>query len=217
MRVSSVLVTLLFSYCLSLPCRCGPRQQDYTWTLSGELDGTADSNFIYVAVTSDSTLMAATVEVHYDTTLLEFIPYPPDEGANYLTGRVTVSSVAPTVGDNGESCQGCSVRLGSEYSCRQRQRAQVQFQGKAECSRRYANPDNPDEQKCQKYADHPAVRDPGQCLGQPRRPQDFRLGYEGPGRGRYKRDGGLYFSDQRQVGGGYGAGPGIRSRHAGDS
>ncbi len=75
-------------------------EQDYTWTISGELEGDADTNLVYVGVTSDSLLKAATVEVHYDTTLLEFVPY--DNAADYLTGRTTVFAQAPTVGQSGD-------------------------------------------------------------------------------------------------------------------
>lgn len=71
-------------------------EQDYTWTISGELKGDADTNLVYLGVTSDSLLRAATVEVHYDTTLLEFVPY--DNAADYLTGRTTVFAQAPMPG-----------------------------------------------------------------------------------------------------------------------
>ncbi len=73
-------------------------EQDYTWTISGELKGDADTNLIYVGVTSDSLLAAATVEVHYDTTLLEFVPY--DNPADYLTGRTTVFTQAPITSES---------------------------------------------------------------------------------------------------------------------
>ncbi len=68
-------------------------EQDYTWTISGELKGDADTNMVYVGVTSDSLLTAATVEVHFDTTLLEFVPY--EEPSNYLEGRTTVFTTKP--------------------------------------------------------------------------------------------------------------------------
>jgi hypothetical protein len=71
-------------------------EQDYTWTISGELKGDADTNLVYVGVTSDSLLSAATVEVHYDTTLLEFVPY--ESSLDYLTGRTAVFTQAPIIG-----------------------------------------------------------------------------------------------------------------------
>ncbi|MBW7997552.1 MAG: hypothetical protein FVQ81_13440 [Candidatus Glassbacteria bacterium] len=70
-------------------------ESDYTWTISGSLDGEADTNRIFVAVTSDSLLGAATLEIHYDTTKLEFVPY--DDAADYLTGRVAVFTNPPTI------------------------------------------------------------------------------------------------------------------------
>ncbi len=76
-------------------------EQDYTWTISGELKGDADTNLIYVGVTSDSLLTAATVEVHYDTTLLEFVPY--GNPADYLTGRTTVFTQAPITSPDSNS------------------------------------------------------------------------------------------------------------------
>jgi hypothetical protein len=75
-------------------------EQDYTWGISGALSGLEETNEILVSVTSDSLLTAATVEVHYDTTLLEFVPY--EDPADYLAGRVTVFEQTPILDDTGE-------------------------------------------------------------------------------------------------------------------
>jgi hypothetical protein len=98
MRFSGVLASLMLSV---LVCAASllAQEANYTWSMSGELSGTADSNIVYVAVTSDAALTAATVEVHFDTTKLEFVPYT--DGLNYLTGRTTVFEQAPVVNNNG--------------------------------------------------------------------------------------------------------------------
>lgn len=93
MRICTGMMAVLLAALMSAAPARAAVESNYVWTISGSLSGEADSNEILVGVTSDSGLPAATLELYYDTTLVEHIKYEAD--TTYLTGRVTGMSAIP--------------------------------------------------------------------------------------------------------------------------
>lgn len=68
--------------------------EDHTWSLNGTLTSGSAANEIYIAVNNDTAFSAASIEVHYDTTLIE-INEPLEEKAQ-LIGRASDLTLLPS-------------------------------------------------------------------------------------------------------------------------
>jgi hypothetical protein len=68
-------------------------EEDHTWSLSGTLKA-GETDEVSIAVTNQTTITAATLEVHYDSTLLEFQSY--GDTVSYAIGRAAGWTVIPS-------------------------------------------------------------------------------------------------------------------------
>jgi len=66
-------------------------EEDHTWSLSGSLAAGTSGNEIFIGVTNQTDISSFAIEVHFDTTLLEFEEY--ESSSDYLVGRA--ESVSP--------------------------------------------------------------------------------------------------------------------------
>jgi len=89
------LLYLSVAILLVAPLQVRAAEEDHTWSLSGTLQIDSTSQ-ITIAVTNDSTIGSITLEVHYDTLALEFVPYADTLG--YAIERAAGYYVTPNTG-----------------------------------------------------------------------------------------------------------------------
>ena len=65
------ILSALFGLLLAATVTAFADLEDYTWSLSGTLSQGETANEVFIAVENETAFEAATIEVHYDTTVLE--------------------------------------------------------------------------------------------------------------------------------------------------
>ena len=88
------ILSALFGLLLAATVTAFADLEDYTWSLSGTLSQGETANEVYVAVQNETAFDAATIEVHYDTTVLQL--QAPLADNVLLVNRASDLSLMPT-------------------------------------------------------------------------------------------------------------------------
>ena len=67
--------------------------EDHTWSIAGSLQIGRDTNDVYIAVTNEAAISAATLELHYDADALQFLPFA--DPASSLINRASDLTLVP--------------------------------------------------------------------------------------------------------------------------